>query len=202
MRETQSERITDTLTWFPKHVPLPTATSTEIVTAGLQDVVNELKSPTNPNSLIDMTDNHRQELINITNMLVNIVQDDKAPGTQEAPPSPRVVNETITNAANNNGSDTPSPRVVMNQQTNNNDDNDTSYEDTPDKRLEINNTRKKQVTFSEELPTLNTYEYVTTSPSTTKRKSVKDVPIEKYPKIPQYEKYSHKRVTRASSNHA
>ena len=58
MRETQSERITDTLTWFPKHVPLPTATSTEIVTAGLQDVVNELQSPTNPNSLIDMTDNH------------------------------------------------------------------------------------------------------------------------------------------------
>ena len=134
-------------------------------------------------------------------MLVNIVHDDKAPDTQEAPASPRVVNETITNAANNNGSDTPSPRVV-NQQTNNNDGNDTSYEDTPDERMEINNTRKKKVTFSEELPTFNTYEYVTTSPSTTKRKSVKDVPIEKYPKIPQYEKYSHKRVTRASSNHA
>ena len=193
MRETQSERVTDTLTWFPKHVPLPTATSTEIIAAGLQDVVKELQVPTAPNSLIQVTKSNRHKLIKITNTLVNMIQDEDTLNATGAAASPRV---SATDSI-------PASPRVMSKTIMNNDNDDYDQHLTSDVK-EGNHTimREKKVTFSEELPTLNTYEYVTTNTSTTKRKNVKDIPIERYPKIPQYEKYSHKRVTRASSNHA
>ena len=93
MRETQSERVTDTLTWFPKHVTLPTATSTEILAAGLQDVVKELQAPTAPNSLINLTDSNRQELIDMTNTLITMIQDDDTPNATEEAASPREANQ-------------------------------------------------------------------------------------------------------------
>ena len=54
------------------------------------------------------------------------------------------------------------------------------------------------------VPIYKTYEQVTQlkPKGKTKFKSVKDAPVEKYPRIPQYNKYSHKHATRASSNHA
>ena len=204
MRDTQGERITDTLSWFPQHIPLPTATSTEIIVAGLQDVVQELQTPTAPNSIVQMDNNKRAELLSISNRLNKILENSIPPeqdsNTEMSPitieaSAPRV-GETIEDAA--------SPRVIAN--TISDDDNNSVGVEPDNAELRINDSektvRKKKVTFNTQLPTFHTYEYVTNIASKTTRRNVKEAPIEKYPKVTQYEKYSHKRVTRASSNHA
>ena len=187
MRETQSERITDTLTWFPKHVPLPTATSTELIVAGLQDVVEELQNPTVPNAIINVDNNKRNTLKKISNMLTTLLTENTTEDVATGAAVPRVTEDgTMTTT------DTSPPRV---SNTIHSDTDHTESGDTTPKA-------GKQVTFNADAPVLFTYEYVNARTGTTKFRSAKDAPTEKYPKKPQYEKYSHKRVTRASSNHA
>ena len=196
MRETQAERITDTLTWFPKHVPLPTATSTELIVAGLQDVVEELQNPTVPNSIINIDNTKRKTLQKITTMLTNILLE----GNDTTAP-PRVTDTTETEApprVTEHEIETPNeciaPRVEVETVT------------VHDNATDTQNTKAvRKVTFSPIQPVLRTYEYITSlvpAKMKNKRINVKFAPIEKYPRLPRYQKFSHKKVTRASSNHA
>ena len=45
MWATQTERITDTLAWFPATIPMPVADSTEIIKASLRDILHALQHP-------------------------------------------------------------------------------------------------------------------------------------------------------------
>jgi hypothetical protein len=74
--ETQAERITDTISWFPTQVKLPTATSEERIAASLQDVVTELQQPRPPFSTINLNESQSATLINVTNILSKIIQND------------------------------------------------------------------------------------------------------------------------------
>ena len=189
MRETQSERITDTLTWFPKHVPLPTATSTELIVAGLQDVVDELQNPTIPNAIINMDNNKRNTLTRISGMLTNLLTAEDEENETNRAALPRVTDHAP---------DASLPRVTVDTVT-----TEDAEDDQPLSTIEMEQMNKpvRKVTFSHDAPVLHTYEYVTATTNTTKWRNVKEAPIDKYPRVPQYERYSHKRVTRASSNH-
>jgi hypothetical protein len=75
MQDTNAERITDTLSWFPRNVTLPTATSTELIVAALQDVTHELQNQRPENSIINISDTNTEILKSITNTLTNVVHD-------------------------------------------------------------------------------------------------------------------------------
>jgi hypothetical protein len=66
MVETKSERITNTLAWYPTKTKLPTATSLEIIIASLQDVHHKLMHPKPDNSLVTLTPENRKTLQTIT----------------------------------------------------------------------------------------------------------------------------------------
>jgi hypothetical protein len=51
MWKTKAERIIDTLEWFPKHLAMPTSSSTEILTATLEDLATLLHSKTTIHTL-------------------------------------------------------------------------------------------------------------------------------------------------------
>jgi hypothetical protein len=72
---TNTERITDTLAWFPRKVIMPTATSTELVVALLKDVTHELQNQKPKNSIINISDTNTGTLRAITEALTNIVTD-------------------------------------------------------------------------------------------------------------------------------
>jgi hypothetical protein len=74
MVETKSERITDTLAWYPTKTKLPTATSLEIIIASLQDVRNELMNPKPDNSLVTVTPENRKILDDITKTFQQICE--------------------------------------------------------------------------------------------------------------------------------
>ena len=231
MRETQSERITDTLTWFPQQIPLPTASSTEIIAGALHDVITELKSPTAPNALVHINDSERHTLINMSNILTKIITEaaDETTHTKQSSETqaktsapPRVVTHddtapTYTQRTENKHTvhnNAPSPRVEEQPVTkddsnpredisniNNDVDVPTTDHDTDlVKTAEMPPKQNKQLRFAESLPTYKTYD--TAIKATLKGKHVSDAIVEKYPHIPTYEKYSHKRVTRQSSKHA
>ena len=201
MRDTQGERITDTLSWFPQHIPLPTATSTEIIVASLQDVVQELQAPTAPNAILQLDNNKRAELIDITNRLTNIIENTEPHvHSNIAETSSETTEATAPRVEEENGGAT-SPRVTASTISNDENNNGVGASDNEDSENKAT-MRMKKVTFNSQLPTFHTYEYVTNITNKKTRRNVKEAPIEKYPKVTQYEKYSHKRVTRASSNHA
>jgi hypothetical protein len=77
--ETQAERTTDTLSWFPTKVTLPTSTSEARIGAALQDVVTELQKPRPPFSNTSINDSHTATLTTITQMLSKIICPDDVP---------------------------------------------------------------------------------------------------------------------------
>jgi hypothetical protein len=52
MWDTCCERETDTLTWFPQQVTMPTLTAVDIIAAGIQDITTTLSDP-KPNSSLN-----------------------------------------------------------------------------------------------------------------------------------------------------
>ena len=176
IRKTQAERITDTLSWFPENLPLPTPTSEEIIVANLKDVVTELRSPTAPTYINDMSNKKKQELVQIATMLSKLIDEtdeevERLDNDTNTVPSPRVEEST-------------SPRVIVETIQDNDDDNN----------------NKRTVHFDTKLPTYYTYQHFTDDK--VKGKPVTEATKEKYIRKPHYDKYSHKRVTRASSNFA
>jgi hypothetical protein len=47
----QHECKADTLTWFPKHLTMPTATALDMAVAGVQDIGNALNNPLLPHTM-------------------------------------------------------------------------------------------------------------------------------------------------------
>jgi hypothetical protein len=69
MCESQKERITDTLTWVPQHIPVPSVSNTELIVAGLNDVTTALQSPSINTSIMELTEQKRSKLIAISTAL-------------------------------------------------------------------------------------------------------------------------------------
>jgi hypothetical protein len=82
MWDTRRERICDTVSWFPTKVTMPLASSTDLVLAGIQDIVHALTYPSHNSPLALRTDSQVQALLDLTTLLTNIV----APASPSAPP--------------------------------------------------------------------------------------------------------------------
>jgi hypothetical protein len=83
MIETQADRISDTVVWLPEQVTMPTASSTDIVIAGANDIVHALKNPSPGSPLAPLTDSEVAVLHSLTEILLN--RRDGAPPPPEAP---------------------------------------------------------------------------------------------------------------------
>jgi hypothetical protein len=186
MCESQKERITDTLTWIPQNIPVPSVSNTELIVAGLHDVATALKSPSINTSLVDLTEQKRSKLIAITTALRQIIADD---------------DEDDTTMNNNNTSprvaeaDNTVPRVETVENIPSSQMDETTLDSTHSENNDGNN---KHVTFHSDLPTYHTYG--TAIHNSIHGRPATEAPKEKYPI--QFNKFSHKRVTRSSSNQA
>jgi hypothetical protein len=83
--ETTSERIADTLAWFPTKVVMPIASSAERAAAAAHDLIQALLHPSPASPLAPLSNDHHQALT----QLANIFQNATSP-TPEAAPLPRV----------------------------------------------------------------------------------------------------------------
>jgi hypothetical protein len=71
---TQCEQICDTLSWFPTKVTMPLASSTDLVIAGINDIIHALSHPSNNPPFAPRMDSEVQiqTLRDITTLLSNI----------------------------------------------------------------------------------------------------------------------------------
>lgn len=85
--ETAKERTTATLAWFPKYVTMPTATSTDLLFAGLRDVIHALNNPSNNSPLAPLTDSNVLQLKQLVSLLSRAADnhDTHAPQPQTSP---------------------------------------------------------------------------------------------------------------------
>jgi hypothetical protein len=93
---TTSERIADTLTWFPSKVKMPTTSSHDTVVAAARDLVKALSNPTPASPLAPLGTQERAALEQLSNIFSNfsdpsITLDTKSPA---APSVPRPVPAT------------------------------------------------------------------------------------------------------------
>jgi hypothetical protein len=79
--DTRHERICDTILWFPTKVTMPLASSTDLVMAGIQDIIQALQNPTANSPLAPRTDSQVQALQDLTSLLTGIIKQD----SHEAP---------------------------------------------------------------------------------------------------------------------
>jgi hypothetical protein len=68
---TRSERIADTLSWFPQHLSLPIASSTDLIAAGVRDILNALANPSPASSLAPLSPSEVQTLETLSEILLN-----------------------------------------------------------------------------------------------------------------------------------
>ena len=73
MTETKAERITDTISWYPTKTTLPTASSTEIIAAALNDVAHELSNQRPDKLLCNISDTNVEALKKVTNIFKHII---------------------------------------------------------------------------------------------------------------------------------
>lgn len=112
--DTQSERISDTLEWFPQHVRMPTTTSTDLLLAGLRDVTHALNSPTANSPLAPLTDSHASELRRAVTLLSGAI--DKCtplPPSVSHAPTLRVEPQVLTHAPVLRVSQTPTIHAAL-----------------------------------------------------------------------------------------
>jgi hypothetical protein len=92
--ETGSERIADTLAWFPTQVPLPRTSSADAATAAAQDLIYALQNPHPASPLSPLNDEHLKSLRLLAEMFNTAAPLPKLPAASEtstAPsPPPRV----------------------------------------------------------------------------------------------------------------
>jgi hypothetical protein len=67
--ETQSMRITDTVSWLPAKIPMPTPSSNDIIVAGIADIVHALHNPTVGSTIAPLTPRHVEALRTLTDIL-------------------------------------------------------------------------------------------------------------------------------------
>jgi len=70
---TNSTRIADTLAWFPSHVVMPTASSTDIAMAAAYDLTQALLHPSPASALSPLTDSQKNALKELASIFGTIV---------------------------------------------------------------------------------------------------------------------------------
>jgi len=110
---TNSERIAETVDFFPKHVKLPSTSSRDAATKAAKDLIYAIKNPTPSSPTLQLGD----ETIRALERLAEIFFKNLKPTTAIVPAQPRVETTTIVQAApNQNTSITPAqPRVNIPQ---------------------------------------------------------------------------------------
>jgi hypothetical protein len=95
--DTRHERICNTISWFPAKVTMPLASSTDLVMAGIQDIIQALQNPTANSPLAPRTDSQVQALQDLTSLLTGIIKQDNndAPSLRVDAPA-TTLNETTT----------------------------------------------------------------------------------------------------------
>jgi len=59
---TRTARICNTITWFPSHLRMPAASSTDYILAGIADIVHALQSPMANTPFALLSDSHTKAL--------------------------------------------------------------------------------------------------------------------------------------------
>ena len=92
--ETAAERIADTIAWFPEHVKMPTASSSEVITAAAADIIHALQHPSPASALSPLSDNQQATL----RQLAELFQTNSAPLRPPPgfPPLPEDTTDTTT----------------------------------------------------------------------------------------------------------
>jgi hypothetical protein len=96
--DTRATRVCDTLTWFPTKTTMPLASSTDLILAGVKDIIQALRNPSPGSPLAPLTDSHHKALVQLTSILTSVACADVHPTLpdepaqvaplQELPPTP------------------------------------------------------------------------------------------------------------------
>jgi hypothetical protein len=86
--ETRGTRIIDTVTWFPHHVTMPIASSTDIVIAAANDLLTALANPSPDSPLSPLADSEVATLRTLSQVLLNRQEQPAPAPTAEPSPSP------------------------------------------------------------------------------------------------------------------
>jgi len=87
--ETRSERICDTVSWFPKQIKMPTPSTNELILASLNDIKKALTNPATRAPVPPIDDTQASQLKQLTDLLTNMVQHDpKSQPSNQPPPVP------------------------------------------------------------------------------------------------------------------
>lgn len=89
-KETSAERVADTVVWFPQHVRLPVASSTDAAIEAARALTHALLHPTPASPLSAISDYHRDALTRLADIFADATAPPPAPtpnvGTQLPPP--------------------------------------------------------------------------------------------------------------------
>ena len=119
--ETRSERIADTLAWFPTEVKMPTASSTDAAITAANDLVTALQNPHPASALSPLADNEHAALQQLAEIFRNRTDPSTVPvppGFEPLPPINTTPSDTtleprVVPPINTTSSDTTlEPRVV------------------------------------------------------------------------------------------
>ena len=88
---TRAERIADTLQWFPDRFRMPAASSTDIIRAGVNDIVQALQHPSPASPLNPVTPTESDALQQLTAILDNVLPDAVPAKPSPSPPPAKAV---------------------------------------------------------------------------------------------------------------
>jgi hypothetical protein len=117
IQETESERIANTVVWFPTRVTLPRTSSADAATTAAQDLIHVLQNPHPASPLSPLTDEHQSALRQLAGIFNTAAPQPPLPkpnATQteaEPAPSPRVPSKPATATAPPDASPAAAPRV-------------------------------------------------------------------------------------------
>ena len=107
--ETRATRICDTISWFPTKITMPLASPTDLILAGVQDIVQALNDPAPATVFKNLNDSHVEALRQLTSLLTGITPSGNAAVKEPLTPakSLRVVSTLDPLPSGNNAPATP-----------------------------------------------------------------------------------------------
>lgn len=88
-KQTRAVRTMDTVEWFPRHVPMPTPSSTDRVIIAAQDLAKALQNPCPNSPLMPLTDHELHQLDTLQQVLTNRTTEPTPPLPQHVPTKPQ-----------------------------------------------------------------------------------------------------------------
>lgn len=89
MWDTRATRLCDTLTWFPTKVPMPLASSHDLILGGIQDILHALQHPTAGSPFPPVTDSQHHALTELSRILTNSAEPDPPLRRVSIPTTPK-----------------------------------------------------------------------------------------------------------------